>query len=168
MRGIFLDRDGVINVEKGRYVYKIEDFQVIPGIIEVLSALKDAGYLLIVITNQAGIAKGQYTVADMQACHDYFQKVSGQLIDAFYHAPDHPDYSESLSRKPGSLLFEKAIARFNIDPVQSWMIGNSERDLIPAKKLRMQTIMFQGPVSEFADFKTERVEELTELILDRP
>jgi D-glycero-D-manno-heptose 1,7-bisphosphate phosphatase len=165
MKAIFLDRDGVLNVEKGRYVYKIEDFQVVPGIIDVLQRLKQKGFVLIVVTNQAGIAKGKYTEGDMDACHAYFQRESGNLIDDFYFAPDHPDYSESLSRKPGSLLFEKAIARYNVEVANSWMIGNSERDLIPAKKLGITTIMFQGPASAYADYQVAEVAEITNLII---
>lgn len=165
MKAVFLDRDGVLNVEKGRYVYRISDFELVPGIVEVLQAYKKAGFLCIVITNQGGIAKGIYSIEDMSKCHDHFQEISGNLIDAFYYAPDHPDFSESLSRKPDSLLFEKAIAKFDIDPTLSWMIGNQERDLIPAKKLGIQTIMFQGPETALADYTTDQVNDLKSIIL---
>lgn len=139
-KAVFLDRDGVLNEERGDYVWTLEDFKIVSGIIDVLKELKAKGYLLIVVTNQAGIAKGRYTRKQMQECHDYFQKESGYLIDHFYYAPNHPDYSESLTRKPDSLMWEKAMEKFTIDPLQSWMIGDKERDLIPAKKFGMKTI----------------------------
>ena len=66
-------------------------------------------------------------------------KSIGNLLDAIYYSPYHPKISESLSRKPDSIMFEKAISRFNIDPSNSWMIGDSERDLIPAVKLGVKT-----------------------------
>jgi len=139
-KAIFLDRDGVLNEERGDYVWLLEDFKIVPGIIEVLKALKAKGYLLIVVTNQAGITKGRYTREQMQECHDYFQKESGNIIDHFYYAPGHPSYSESLTRKPDSLMWEKAMAKFDIDPSQSWMIGDKERDLVPAIKFGIKTI----------------------------
>jgi D-glycero-D-manno-heptose 1,7-bisphosphate phosphatase len=137
---VFLDRDGVINEEIGDYILKVEDFKISKGIIEILRELKKRGYLLIVITNQAGIAKGLYTREDVEKCHEYFERESGNLIDEYYYSPYHPVATESLGRKPGSLLFEKAIAKYKIDPLKSWMIGDKERDLIPAKKLGMKTV----------------------------
>ena len=134
-RAVFFDRDGVINVDRNNYTYCKEDFQLMPGIIEVMKVLKDRRFLLIVITNQAGIAKGLYTDLEVDELHSHFQRLSGHLVDAFYHAPGHPNFSETLSRKPDSLLFEKAIAKFKVDPSQSWMIGDKESDLIPAEKL---------------------------------
>src|SRR5689334_7180994 len=121
---IFLDRDGVLNVERGDYTYKLADFIVCPGVAEALQKLKQAGYLLIVVTNQGGIAKGIYTKADMQACHQKLQQETGNLIDAIYYSPDHPFVSKSLSRKPASLMLEKAIAKFNTDLGNSFIIGD--------------------------------------------
>ncbi len=138
---IFLDRDGVLNEERGDYTYRLEDFRIPPGVVESLQQLREQGYLLLVITNQAGISKGLYSREEMHACHNYFQEQCGGLISHFYYSPYHPTVSESLGRKPGSLLFEKAISKFNIDPQESWMIGDRDRDLIPARKLGMATIL---------------------------
>ena len=138
---VFLDRDGVLNVERGDYTYALGDFQIIEGVKEALVKLKEAGYLLIVITNQAGIAKGLYDKGAVLACHEKLQKEIGGLIDDLYYSPYHPISTESLGRKPGSLLFEKAIAKYNINPFESWMVGDRERDLVPAKKLGMQTVL---------------------------
>ncbi|GAA4011507.1 HAD family hydrolase [Hymenobacter fastidiosus] len=128
-QAIFLDRDGVLNHEMGDYVWRPADFVVIDGVPESLARLKAAGYLLIVVTNQAGIAKGLYTAADVQACHAKLQEACGGLIDAFYFAPGHPSVSESLMRKPDSLMLEKGLARFHLDPARCWMVGDRSRDL---------------------------------------
>src|SRR5688572_17024498 len=120
---IFLDRDGVLNAERGDYTYLLEDFEVLPGVPEALKLLKDNGFLLAVITNQGGIAKGLYTRNEVLACHEKLQHACGNIINALYYAPSHPSVTESLSRKPDSLMLEKAIARFNIDIDQSWFIG---------------------------------------------
>lgn len=159
-RAFFFDRDGIINVDRNDYTYKINDFVLMPGIIPLMQSIKQLGYHLIVITNQAGIAKGLYTDQEVDAVHDHFQHLSNHLIDAFYHAPGHPDYSESLSRKPGSLLFEKAIARFNLEAEQCWMIGDKERDLVPAKKLGMHTILLGEEEMEVADIRISALPDL--------
>ena len=170
-KAVFLDRDGIINVERGDYVWLLEDFKIVPGIIDVLRELKANGFLLIVVTNQAGIAKGVYTKEQMQACHDYFQEKSGSLIDHFYYASGHPSISESLMRKPDSLMWEKAMAKFNIDPLQSWMVGDKERDLVPAKKFNIKTVrvFIEGYYEEgektMGDYTIEDVRELTKIIL---
>ena len=132
---IFLDRDGVINRDRVNYAYRLEDFIILPRVSEALHRLKQAGYRLVVVTNQSGIAKGIYSREQMQTCHDYMNEITGHVIDAIYYAPHHPSVSESLTRKPDSLMLEKAIARFNVDPARSWMIGDKERDLLPAQKL---------------------------------
>jgi D-glycero-D-manno-heptose 1,7-bisphosphate phosphatase len=137
---VFLDRDGVLNVERGTYTWEVKNFEIIPGVAESLKKLKEAGYMLIVVTNQAGIGRGLYSRSDMEECHRYLSEQTRNILDDIYYATTHPDFSESLLRKPDSLMFEKAIARYRIDPGRSWMVGNSERDLIPAKKLGIKTI----------------------------
>lgn len=138
---VFLDRDGVLNRERGDYTYALEDFEVLPGVPEALRLLKENGYLLVVVTNQGGVAKGLYTQEDVLACHRKLQDSCGSLIDAHYMAPSHPDYSASLSRKPDSLMLERAIARYNIDPAQSWLVGDSVRDLEAAEKVGVKGIL---------------------------
>lgn len=132
---IFLDRDGVLNRERGDYTYKLEHFEILDGVKEAIQLAKESGFLLIVITNQGGVAKGLYTLNDVMLCHDFLQSETNYSIDDIYVAPMHPSVSESLLRKPDSLMFEKAIAKYNIDPQTSWMIGDSERDLIAAAKV---------------------------------
>jgi D-glycero-D-manno-heptose 1,7-bisphosphate phosphatase len=140
-KAVFLDRDGVLNAEIGTYVWRPEDFRVLPEVPAALQRLHAAGYRLIVVTNQAGIAKGLYTRADMDACHQKLQEACGGLIDAFYFAPGHPSVSESLSRKPDSLLLEKALARFRLDPARCWLVGDRARDLQAAAKVNVRAIL---------------------------
>jgi D-glycero-D-manno-heptose 1,7-bisphosphate phosphatase len=138
---VFLDRDGVLNEERGDYTYKPEDFVVVPGVVEALQALKRQGYLLVVVTNQAGIARGLYTRAEVLACHDKLQQACGHIIDALYYAPAHPSVSASLARKPDSLMLERALARFRIDPARSWLVGDRLRDVAAAHKAGVRAIL---------------------------
>lgn len=141
---VFLDRDGVINRDRVDYAYDLSHFEMLPRVSEALARLKQAGYLLVIVTNQSGIAKGIYTRQDMQACHQYMHEQTQHVIDAVYYAPHHPTVTESLTRKPDSLMFEKAIARFDIDPKQSWMIGDKERDILPAYSLKIPSILISS------------------------
>lgn len=150
---IFLDRDGVLNEDRTDYVYRVEDFIIPDGVPEALRLLKDAGYLLIVITNQAGIAKGLYTRDDVMTCYNYLQDQCGQLIDDIYYCPHHPKYdSESLTRKPDSLLLEKAIAKYNIEPDVSWMIGDALRDMQAGRRVGVRTVRIAHELRPSPDY----------------
>ncbi len=162
---VFLDRDGVINRDYVDYVYSLEKLEILPGFKESLAALKSSGYLAIVITNQSGIAQGIYRREDMHACHVAIQEYCGHAIDHFYYAPWHPSVTESLTRKPDSLMFEKAMAKFDIDAGSSWMVGDKERDLIPAKKLGIKTIQVDNDDSTMADYKVKDLANALEVIL---
>ena len=164
---VFLDRDGVLNEDNPNYTFLVEKFKILPGVVEGLNQLKRAGYLLVVVTNQSGIAQGLYTQQQMEACHQYFQEQSGNLIDHFYFCPYHPSVTASLSRKPGSLMFEKAQAKFNIDFTQSWMIGDRGRDIIPARALGIKTIQIGHEIEpeNEAEFKVMNLIEAANIIL---
>jgi len=163
---VFLDRDGVLNRERGGYTFLLEDFEILPGVVDGLKRLKDAGYLLVMVTNQSGISKGVYTREQMHACHDKLQYACGHMIDHIYYSPYQPVISEGLTRKPDSLMFEKAMAKFDIDPLTSWMIGDKDRDLIPAKKFNMSTVLLSGEFrSDYADFHKQTFIEFVELVL---
>ncbi|MDX5438002.1 MAG: HAD-IIIA family hydrolase, partial [Pontibacter sp.] len=95
----------------------------------------------IVVTNQGGIAKKLYKKEDVLACHQKLQQSCGGVLDALYYAPGHPNYSESLMRKPDSLMLERAIAKYNINPAHSWMVGDSLRDIEAADKVGVQSIL---------------------------
>lgn len=136
-----MDRDGVLNWERGDYTYKLEDFEILDGVKESLKILRDSGYLLIVITNQAGIAKGIYGEKEVLNCHSYLQSQTGGLINDLYFCPHHPIATQSLLRKPDSLMLEKAIARWEIDVDKSFMIGDSFRDIQAAEKVGVRGIL---------------------------
>ncbi len=135
-RAVFLDRDGTINVEKN-YLYKIEDFEFLPGVVNGLRLLQDAGYKLIVITNQSGIGRGYYTEEDYKNLNDWMideLKKYGVVIDAVYYCPHLPDakvekYRKICNcRKPAIGLYDEAIKDFDIDVSHSWAIGDKIRD----------------------------------------
>lgn len=163
---VFLDRDGVINEDSPDYVFKPEKFKIIPGVPEAIEAFKRADYLVIVITNQSGIAQGIYAREDMLACHRKMQSELNSQIDHIYYAPFHESVSNSLSRKPGSLMFERAIAKFNIDPKISWMIGDRARDIIPARALGIKTIQVGGPDSQVANYSAENLIDASRIVLN--
>lgn len=164
---IFLDRDGVINKDRVNYAYELENFHILDGVIEGLKKLKAAGYKLIIVTNQSGIAKGIYTREQMNTCHQYLQEQCGGIIDMIYYAPYHESVTASLTRKPDSLMFEKGIAKFEADIPNSWMLGDKERDLIPAKKWGLPTILIaEEPIAGVGDYHfTSLLEAVNGLIL---
>ena len=133
-RAVFLDRDGTINVDYG-YVYKYEDFKFIEGAIEGLKMLQNAGYKIIVITNQSGIARGYFTEEDFQLLN---QKVNAELylhgvtVDAVYHCPHLGE--GCFCRKPKTGLFYQAAKDFNIDFSKSYALGDRMRDLSICQK----------------------------------
>ena len=136
-KALFLDRDGVINVEK-HYVYRIEDFVFIPGIFELCATAMRLEYRLVVITNQAGIGRGYYTEADYQRLTDWMLDVfraRGIEINRVYHCPYHPtegigEYrQESFDRKPNPGMILKAKRDFDLDLSQSVLIGDKDSDI---------------------------------------
>lgn len=163
---IFLDRDGVINKDRVNYAYELENFHILDGVIEALKKLKAAGFKLVIITNQSGIAKGIYTREQMNTCHDYLQEQCGGIIDAIYYAPYHETITASLTRKPDSLMLEKGIAKFKADVANSWMLGDKERDLIPAKKLGLPTILIaEEPIDGVGDAHFKSLIEATDKLI---
>lgn len=144
-KAIFLDRDGVINRKGGPYyIYLKEDFVLNEGVTEALKYFMHKGFLLIIITNQGGIAKGVYTEKQMHEVHNFMKellKKDGIEIAGIYYCPHHPDVSPCECRKPGTLLLEKAIKDFNIDTASSWMIGDSEIDIQAAEKMGIKGIL---------------------------
>ena len=137
-KAIFLDRDGTINVDK-HYLHKISDFEFLPGVIEGLKLLRDAGFLLVIITNQSGIGRGYYSEDDFNELNQWMlHELSDQGIDIakVYYCPHYPksergDYGIICNcRKPQLGLFEKAIKELNIDIQSSYAIGDRIRDCV--------------------------------------
>jgi D-glycero-D-manno-heptose 1,7-bisphosphate phosphatase len=141
---LFLDRDGVINLEKGVHTFRIENFHINQDIPEALKAAQDKGYLLVVITNQSGIAKGMYTHDDVSLLHDHLKKKlseNGVSLTEIYYCPHHPDHGKCLCRKPGSLLLEKALARYNSEASKCIFIGDRERDQAAGNAVGVKTFL---------------------------
>lgn len=129
---VFLDRDGTVNVEKN-YLYKIADWQWIDGAEDAIKRLKDAGYLVVIVSNQAGIARGMYSAEDVNLLHEFvnaeLEKI-GAKIDAFYFCPHHPEITGGCDcRKPSPSMLLQATKDLGIDLSQSWMVGDKKIDV---------------------------------------
>ncbi|MBE7442647.1 MAG: HAD family hydrolase [Flavobacteriales bacterium] len=140
---IFLDRDGVINIERGDYTFRLEDFVFVDGLFAALAFLKNHGFEFIVITNQGGISKGIYNhdsvIVLNKLIETEFKKHQLNVLDIYY-CPHHSDIEKCICRKPNSLLLEKAIAKYNIDTTKSFFIGDSDRDINAAQKVGVKGI----------------------------
>ncbi len=149
MNALFFDRDGVINRRLvGDYVKRIEDFELLPDIFDVLPRVHAAGYLAIVITNQRGIGRGLMSGSDLEAIHATMQKTIadrvGHRFDAIYHCPhDHAD--SCTCRKPLPGMIVQAARDFSIDLGGSWMIGDSETDIIAGIAAGCHTARIHSP-----------------------
>ena len=150
-RAVFLDRDGVLNVEVD-YLYRVEDFAWIPGAPEAVRRLNEAGFVTLVVTNQAGVARGYYGEEDVARLHAFMQEAlagAGARIDAFYYSPYHPEGTVERyrrvtdCRKPGCGLFERAIREWNVDPARSFVVGDKESDVEPGRALGMTTFLVE-------------------------
>jgi D-glycero-D-manno-heptose 1,7-bisphosphate phosphatase len=132
VKALFLDRDGVINIDYG-YVYQIERFDFIDGIFDFVKFFQDRNYLIFIITNQSGIARGYYTENDFQIISQYLiDKFSEQniTINKIYHCPCHPDFSnECLCRKPLPKMILDAQKEFNVDLEKSLLVGDKISDI---------------------------------------
>lgn len=147
-KAVFLDRDGVINSDRGHYyIYKVEDFVINQGIFDGLKRLSEAGFLLVVISNQGGVAKGLYSKQEVEKVHDFLKaelKKQGVELAEIYYCPHHPSQSACLCRKPDSLMIEKALARFEIDAAGSYLIGDSPRDIRAAEKAGIKGLKIEA------------------------
>ncbi|MBV5278102.1 MAG: D-glycero-beta-D-manno-heptose 1,7-bisphosphate 7-phosphatase [Campylobacteraceae bacterium] len=147
-KAIFLDRDGVINIDKA-YVSKIEDFEFCDGVFKTLQHFQKLGYLLIIVTNQSGIGRGYYSEADFQTLTAWMQKELLHVkvkIDAVYHCP-HAPIENCECRKPKSGMFKEAIKAFDIDVTQSWMIGDKQTDIEAALGAGVTNTILLGKTS---------------------
>lgn len=131
-RAVFLDRDGTINVERD-YLFRVEDFEFIEGAPEAIRSLREAGYLVVVVTNQSGVARGYFGLDDVERLHRHLQRGLarfGTAVDAFYVCPHHPRFGEECDcRKgsPGMLL--RAAEEHRIDLGSSFMVGDKAADI---------------------------------------
>jgi len=156
----FLDRDGVINKEKG-YLYRIDDFEWIEGAKESIKYLNDNGYYVFVVTNQSGIAKGYYSEEDVIYLHNYINnelKSINAHIDEFFYSPFHPDNTKdylnlSHLRKPDTGMLKLAATKWSIDKSNSFLIGDKLTDIECAEKFLIRGHLFKnGNLLKFIKF----------------
>ncbi|EAT15126.1 D-glycero-beta-D-manno-heptose 1,7-bisphosphate 7-phosphatase [Desulfuromonas acetoxidans] len=134
---VFLDRDGTINVERD-YLYRTEDFCFIDGADKAIRQLNDAGFVVVVVTNQSGVARGYYGEKDVERLHEYLSQQLAEIgahVDGYYYCPHHPQSGQSpyvqecdcRKGKPGMLL--QAARELDIDLSRSWMVGDKKADV---------------------------------------
>lgn len=152
-KALFLDRDGVINIDHG-YVYKLEDFQFVDGIFELCRQAIASGYLIFVITNQAGIGRGYYSIADFDhlikwMCEEFVAQ--GILISKVYYSPFHSIHGlgkykkDDESRKPRPGMIHQAVKEFGIDLSGSVLVGDKYSDIQAGKNAGVGTnILYTG------------------------
>ncbi len=148
-RVIFLDRDGTLN-EEVNYLHRKEDLKILAGVPEALKLFKEHGYKLVVVTNQAGVARGYYTEADVEELHRYMNELFAPLgaeIDAFFYCPHHPEHGIGQyktvchCRKPKTGMFKMAEQLFEVDKAHSWMIGDKLIDVQAGKNYGVRTVL---------------------------
>jgi D-glycero-D-manno-heptose 1,7-bisphosphate phosphatase len=141
-KAIFLDRDGVINKKlENDYVKSVFEFEILKGVRETLQQLKKLGYVLIVITNQQGIGKGIMSEKDLESIHNYMLKELPEIDDIFYC----PHLNGTCDcRKPENKMLLDAKEKWNIDFNKSWMIGDSESDIICGKSVGCKTVLISS------------------------
>lgn len=148
-RVIFLDRDGTVN-EEVNYLYRPEDLRLIPGTADAIRLFREQGFRIVVVSNQAGVARGYYAEADVDALHGYMNGIlrkDGAEIDHFFYCPHHPEHGigpyrrQCRCRKPGTGLFEMAEQYYQVDKAHSWMIGDKLIDIEAGKNYGIHTAL---------------------------
>ncbi len=161
IKALFLDRDGIINEDR-KYPYRPQDIVFIPAVFNVCKAALEKGYILVVTTNQAGIAKGYYTEKDVQELHVWMTakfREKGIEITKFYYCPFHKDgvveryKKDSDLRKPKPGMYFEAARELNIDLSSSIMVGDKQSDRIELPGLKCYIIKSQYSPDNF-DFES--------------
>jgi D-glycero-D-manno-heptose 1,7-bisphosphate phosphatase len=146
---VFLDRDGTIN-EEVEYLHNPSDLLILPGVSAALKRLKEQGFHLVVVTNQAGVARGYYSESDIEQLHEYMNRLlakDGAEIDRFFYCPHHPvhgigHYKKSCHcRKPDIGMFEMAEKYFQVDKSHSYMIGDKLLDTEAGRRYGVSSIL---------------------------
>lgn len=145
-RAVFLDRDGTLNVEK-HYLCRYEDWEWIPGSVEAIRTLNRLGYVVVVVTNQAGIARGYYGEEDVRRLHarvDRDLEAAGAHVTSYYFCPHHPEYGDRADcacRKPRPGMLVQAAKDHGIELSRSWMVGDRESDMEAARRCGVQPLL---------------------------
>jgi D-glycero-D-manno-heptose 1,7-bisphosphate phosphatase len=166
---LFLDRDGVINVDRN-YVYRVEDFQWIEGVVDAIRAFNARGWWVFVVTNQSGIARGYYSEDQMQELHLWLGKeleARGARIDRIYHCPYHEEGTveryrkDSFDRKPKPGMLIRAMTDFPVIKERSFLIGDKQADMEAAKAAGVRGFLFTGGnLASFAEWALADIGEM--------
>ncbi len=165
-RAVFLDRDGTI-IEDVGYLNTFNNLKILPDVAEGIERLKSAGFRIICITNQSGIARGIVREKFVKESADYLQKTLG--IDSFYFCPHHPD-NNCICRKPEPLLLRKARTEHGINLRASYLIGDKVSDVLAAKHVGARSILLKNEEPEaryVADFVAKNFKEAVEWIMEK-
>ncbi len=143
-RAVFLDRDGTLNVEVN-YLHRVADLVLIPGAAQAIKLLNEASYLAIVVTNQAGIARGFFDEQAVRMLHEHLTSelaAAGARVDALYLCPHHPDFTGPCAcRKPQPGMLRQAAMAHGIDLNQSWFIGDTLSDIAAGQAAGCRTVL---------------------------
>lgn len=177
-KAIFLDRDGTLNIDYG-YVHEIDNFKFIDGVIDALRELKKLGYMLVLVTNQSGIARGYFSEEQFLQLTEWMDWSLAEQdvdLDGIYYCPHHPEgkgeYKENCDcRKPKSGMLLQAIKELKIDPAQSVMVGDKIEDLKAGigAKVKINVLVRTGkPVTEegekVADYVLDSIVDLPRIL----
>jgi D-glycero-D-manno-heptose 1,7-bisphosphate phosphatase len=155
----FLDRDGVLNIDHG-YAYRPEQLEWVDGAAEAVRLLNEAGYYVLVVTNQSGVARGLYDEGAVKSLHVHMQEIlsaQGARVDAFYYCPHHPEgvvkalAVQCRCRKPGTGMLERAAREWPIDIGASFLIGDRDHDMDAAAAFNIRGIKFNSQTASLID-----------------
>jgi D-glycero-D-manno-heptose 1,7-bisphosphate phosphatase len=178
-RALFLDRDGVVNEEVG-YLHRIEDVRFIDGIFSLCRTASRLGYRLIVVTNQAGIARGFYTEDDFESLMKWMRealRAEGVELDAVYYCPFHPEHGigkyrrEHDDRKPGTGMLRRAAREFDLSLADSVMVGDRCSDIAAANSAGLRKVfLIKGTEAECSGTfdPVEALEEVERWLKEQP
>lgn len=171
-KAVFLDKDGTL-VKNIPFNVDLSKIEILSKVIESLKALKEMGYLLIIVSNQSGIGRGYFTLSDFQESENYLIKLlnyEGVNIDGFYFCPHHPNEACDC-RKPKAGMLRRASMEMDIDLKKSWMIGDILDDVEAGKKASCKTILLNSSETEWEinekrtpDFICETLEDAAQII----
>jgi len=140
-KALFLDRDGVINHDPGDYTYSLDEFIILPTALEAMKFAQDLGYEIVIVTNQAGVSRGLYSIHEVNKIHTFLRGECAKKeieIRDIYFSIHHPDICNSISRKPHGLWVERACAKYRYNKEKCLMIGDRDRDVQCAEAAGIQ------------------------------